>query len=75
VPVLSPGGEITLPLAGVGVLFGALALSLIMGGAVGELVYATGEIDLSRYSRLLAISRTKGQQFMEDRASSTASRS
>jgi glycosyltransferase involved in cell wall biosynthesis len=75
VPVLSPGGEITLPLAGVGVLFGALALSLIMGGAVGELVYATGEIDLSRYSRLLAVSHTGEPRAARGNAPSAASRS
>jgi glycosyltransferase involved in cell wall biosynthesis len=61
VPVLTPGGQLILPLAGVGVLFGALAMSLVMGGAVSELVYATGDIDLSRYSRLLAVSRQSGR--------------
>jgi len=74
VPVLSPGGEITLPLAGVGVLFGALAMSLIMGGAVGELVYATGEIDLSRYSRLLAVSHSIGRPAPKGRGPSAVSR-
>ncbi len=54
-PLFAPGGELILPLAGVGVLFGALGMSLIMSGAVGELVYATGDIDMSEYSRLLAI--------------------
>ena len=49
-----------MPLAGVGILFGALGLSLIMGGAIGELVYATGDIDLSEYSGLLAIQRAYG---------------
>jgi glycosyltransferase involved in cell wall biosynthesis len=74
VPVLSPGGEITLPLAGVGVLFGALAMSLIMGGAVGELVYATGEIDLSRYSRLLAVSHSVGRRAPKGKGQSAVSR-
>jgi hypothetical protein len=39
------------------VLFGALALFLVMGGAVGELIYTTGNVDLSEYSRLLAVDR------------------
>jgi len=57
-PLVAPDGGLVLPLAGVGVLFGALGMSLIMGGAIGELVYATGNIDLSEYSRLLAVDRT-----------------
>ncbi len=57
-PLFAPDGELVLPLAGVGVLFGALGLSLIMGGAVSELVYATGDIDLSEFSRLLAVDRS-----------------
>lgn len=58
-PLFSPGGALILPFAGTGVLFGALALFLIMGGAVGELIYATGNVDLTEYSRLLAVMRTK----------------
>ena len=56
-PLFGPGGELILPYAGTGVLLGALALFLIMGGAVGELIYATGNVDLSAYSRLLAVER------------------
>lgn len=69
-PVLSPGGILTLPLAGVGILFGALGMSLIMGGAVGELVYATGDIDLSGYSRLLAVQRTGTSQLFDENEAS-----
>jgi glycosyltransferase involved in cell wall biosynthesis len=54
VPLFS-AGTLILPLAGTGVLFGALALFLVMGGAVGELVYATGDVNLSEYSRMLAV--------------------
>lgn len=57
VPLFSNGGTLGLPLAGTGVLFGALAFFLFMGGAVGELIYATGNVDLSEYSRLLAVVR------------------
>ena len=55
-------GGILLPLAGVGVLFGALGMSLIMGGAIGELIYATGNIDLSEYARLLSVERFNSVQ-------------
>jgi glycosyltransferase involved in cell wall biosynthesis len=58
VPLLAPRGTLILPLAGTGVLFGALSVFLVLGGAVGELVYATGSVDLSAYSRLLAVDRT-----------------
>ena len=56
-PLFAPEGELILSAAGVGVLFGALAMSLIMAGAIGELVYATGDLDLSQYSTLLTVSR------------------
>jgi len=52
-------GELILPFAGTGVLFGALAIFLIMGGALGELIYATGNVDLTEYSRLLAVEPMK----------------
>jgi glycosyltransferase involved in cell wall biosynthesis len=53
-PIFSPGGLLILPIAGTGLLFGALGLFLIMGGAVGELIYVTGSLDLSEYPKLLA---------------------
>ncbi|HEX9706185.1 MAG TPA: glycosyltransferase family 2 protein [Steroidobacteraceae bacterium] len=56
-PLFTPDGTLILPFAGTGVLYGALALFLLMGGAVGELVYATGNVDLTEYSRLSAVSR------------------
>jgi glycosyltransferase involved in cell wall biosynthesis len=58
-PLFSPGGEIVLPFAGTGLLFGALAFFLVMGGAVSELVYKTGDADLSSFSRFLAVSRSR----------------
>ncbi len=54
---LFSGRDLLLPYAGTGTLFGALALFLIMGGAIGELIYATGSVDLSAHSRLLATVR------------------
>jgi len=56
-PLFSPDGELILPFAGTGLLFGALAFFLLLGGAVGELVYATGNVDLTRYSRISAVRR------------------
>jgi len=58
-PLLQPEGDIILPFAGTGLLLEAAALFLIMGGAVGELVYATGNVDLSKYSRMLIADRTE----------------
>ncbi|HSG66751.1 MAG TPA: glycosyltransferase family 2 protein, partial [Gammaproteobacteria bacterium] len=54
-PLLSAEGTLLLPFAGTGVLFAALSLFLLMGGAIGELIYATGDMDLSDYSKLLAV--------------------
>jgi glycosyltransferase involved in cell wall biosynthesis len=53
-PLLSEGGQVILPFTGVGVLCGALAIFLVLGGAVAELVYVTGDSDLSKYAGLLA---------------------
>ena len=61
-PLFSAGGSLVLPYAGTGVLFGAVAIFLVMSGAVGELIYATGNVDLSAYSRLLAIVRIDNAQ-------------
>lgn len=58
VPLFDAGGTLNLPFAGTGLLFGALALFLIMGGAIGELVYATGDVDMAEYSRLSAVVRS-----------------
>ena len=57
-PLFDPGGRLALPFAGTGLLFGALAFFLVMGGAVSELVYKTGDSDLSAFSRFLAVSRS-----------------
>ena len=70
-PLMTLDGGLTLPLAGVGVLFGALGMSLIISGAVGELIYATGDIDLSGYSRLLAVERSGRSRFSPKESSSS----
>jgi glycosyltransferase involved in cell wall biosynthesis len=53
-PLLSDTGQVILTFAGVGVLCGALAIFLVLGGAVAELVYVTGDLNLSKYAGLLA---------------------
>ena len=35
--------EFSVPLTGTGVLFGALAFILLLGGVLGELIYKTGD--------------------------------
>jgi glycosyltransferase involved in cell wall biosynthesis len=45
-------GTISVPLAGVGVLFGMLATFLVMGGALAELILRTGDLDLRRLPML-----------------------
>jgi glycosyltransferase involved in cell wall biosynthesis len=58
-PLFGDAGTISLPLAGTGVLLGALAIFLIMGGALGELVYVTGDVDMSRFAQTTARSRVE----------------
>jgi glycosyltransferase involved in cell wall biosynthesis len=54
-PLLGGGDTVSLPLGGTAVLLGALALFLLMGGALGELIYSTGDMDMSRFSGLTAV--------------------
>jgi hypothetical protein len=48
------GGTISLSIAGSGVIFFTLAAFLIVGGAIGELVYKTGTFDAALYPLLTA---------------------
>ncbi|TCK18191.1 glycosyltransferase involved in cell wall biosynthesis [Thiogranum longum] len=52
--LFSDVGRFSVPIAGTGVLFGALAFFLLMGGAVGELIYKTGDLKLGQLSSLTA---------------------
>jgi len=54
-PLLGDSQAPSLPFAGTAVLLGALSLFLLMGGALGELIYTTGDIDMSRYSGITAV--------------------
>jgi glycosyltransferase involved in cell wall biosynthesis len=53
-PLLA-GEGLSLPFAGTSVLLAALAFFLLMGGALGELIYTTGDTDMSRYSGITAV--------------------
>ncbi|HEC19335.1 MAG TPA: glycosyltransferase [Gammaproteobacteria bacterium] len=50
--MLGDGGTSPIALMGVAMLFGTLACFLVLGGALGELIYKMGDIDLSRLSLL-----------------------
>jgi glycosyltransferase involved in cell wall biosynthesis len=52
---LFAGEPLSLPFAGTSVLLAALSFFLVMGGALGELVYTTGDTDMSRYSGITAV--------------------
>ena len=45
-------GSMPVPLAGTGVLFGVLAVFLVMSGLLAELIYRTGDVDVDRMSML-----------------------
>jgi glycosyltransferase involved in cell wall biosynthesis len=52
--ILSRAPVFSVPIAGVGVLFGALTAILLLGGVLGELIYKTGNTRLDRFSFLTA---------------------
>jgi len=45
-------GSMAVPLAGTGVLFGVLAIFLVMSGLLAEVIYRTGDLDVVRMSML-----------------------
>ena len=49
-PLFSADNSMIVPLAGTGVLLGALGILLVLGGAVGELIHSTGKSILVRHS-------------------------
>jgi len=59
-PGLVAGRSIPLPLAGTGVVFIASAFFLIAGGALGELVYKTGDIRDHKFAELTARTSSSG---------------
>lgn len=44
-PLLSSGASIVVPFAGTGLLLVALGIFLVLGGAVGELIFSTGKVN------------------------------
>ena len=59
---LGVNGAMPIPLAGVGVLLGALAVFMVLGGILGELVYRTGNLDLNRMAMLTMSRGTAPEQ-------------
>lgn len=55
-PAILSGAGLSLPLAGSAILLGTVALFLIMGGALGELIYITGDVDVACMSAITAVS-------------------
>jgi hypothetical protein len=53
-PGMIAGRGVALPLAGAGVVFIASAFFLIAGGALGELIYKTGDIRDHKFAELTA---------------------
>lgn len=49
IPLFWSDDAISVPLAGTGVLFAALGIFLVLGGAVGELVFSTGKVNQDRH--------------------------
>ena len=52
--LLVHSSRLPVPIAGTGVLFGALAIILFLGGVVAELIYKTGDISVDKLSSLTA---------------------
>ena len=52
--LFSDAGRFSVPIAGTGVLFGALTFFLLMGGALAELIYKSGDLKLGQLSSLTA---------------------
>jgi glycosyltransferase involved in cell wall biosynthesis len=49
VPLMTAGDPIVVTFAGTGLLFAAIGIVLVLGGAVGELIFSTGRVNLPRH--------------------------
>ncbi len=58
VPLILYGGKMSLPFAGTGVLFGALGIFLVLGGAIGELIFSTAASGRVLRGSPMAVHRT-----------------
>ena len=56
-PLLTADGTMSVPLAGTGILLSALGILLVLGGAVGELIFSTGKSVLVRHKVPLIVQR------------------
>jgi glycosyltransferase involved in cell wall biosynthesis len=52
---VAAGASFSMTLAGTAILFLAIGVFLFMGGALGELIYVTGDVDLPRYASITAV--------------------
>lgn len=57
IPALMSDGKMPVPLAGAGVLLGAQGILLVLGGAIGELVFSTGKFAQMRQSAPVIVQR------------------
>lgn len=56
-PLLKADGAMSVPLAGTGILLSALGIFLVLGGALGELIYSTGKSVLVRQNVPVIVQR------------------
>lgn len=56
-PLLKADGAMSVPLAGTGILLSALGIFLVLGGALGELIYLTGKSVLVRQNVPVIVQR------------------
>jgi glycosyltransferase involved in cell wall biosynthesis len=55
---LLTGGQGSIPLAGTGIFFGILWIFLLFGGALGEIIIRTGDLDINKIRQQTAIEIT-----------------
>lgn len=65
--MISDGTSTSVPIAGTGVLFVSLGIFLVLNGALAELVYRTGDLDLTSMAKLTASSGGKSQASIHER--------
>ena len=59
---LIQSSSFSIPIAGAGVLFGALVVILLLGGVLAELVYKTGDTRLDRLASLTSSEASVGTE-------------
>jgi glycosyltransferase involved in cell wall biosynthesis len=56
-PLITAGNPINVPFAGTGVLLASAGIFLVLGGAIGELIFSTGRISVTGYRAPMAAHR------------------